>query len=252
MGLLIFIIIFIFSWLFRIPQKLIGFIIKLPPFFYWIWKDIKTAMKNGKRFKYYGLKIFCGRQGAGKTMGLVWKLEEIRKEFPKCKIYTNFGYEFEDGVFDDWHQLMDGSMLNGEDGVIVAWDEIQNDFSSTKFKDFPEQLLSEVTQQRKQKMCILATSQVFTRVVKSLREQCFDVIECKTFFNRWTRLRCYDADDYNAVIDNPNPQAKFKLPKKWVVSFIQTDYIRGLYDSYAKIKRMSKQEFLPRNERLNS
>jgi len=252
LGLLVFIIIFCGLWIFRIPQKLIGFVVKLPSFFYWFFRDVRNTLKNGKRFNYYGLKIFCGRQGAGKTMGLVWFLEKVRKEFPKSKIYTNFGYDFEDGVFHDWHQLVDGSMLNGEDGVVIGWDEIQNDFSSTKFKDFPDHLLSAVTQQRKQKMCILATSQVYTRVVKSLREQCFDVVECKTFFNRWTRLRCYDADDYNGVVDNPTPQAKFKLPKKWSVGFIQSDYLRGLYDSYAQIRRMATQEFVPRNERIHS
>ena len=99
---------------------------------------------------------------------------------------------------------------NGDDGVIFAIDEIQNEFSSAVSKDFLETLLSEITMQRKQKITILSSSQVFTRVAKALREQYYDVMECRTFFGRWTRIKCYDADDYCSVIDNYSPEKKFK------------------------------------------
>ena len=44
---------------------------------------------------------------------------------------------------------MDPAFKNGTDGVIFAIDEIQNEFSCANSKDFPETLLSQVTQQRK-------------------------------------------------------------------------------------------------------
>lgn len=110
-------------------------------------------------------------------------------------------------------------------------------------------LLSVITQQRKQRIKIYLSSQVYTRVVKQIREQCFDVIECKTFMGRWTRLKCYDAEDYNCIVDNITPEKKFKLHKKWRRSFIQSNYIRNLYDSYKVVEAMQKAEFINRNER---
>ena len=116
-------------------------------------------------------------------------------------------------------------------------------------KTFRNGILSVITQQRKQRIKIYLSSQVYTRVVKQIREQCFDVIECKTFLGRWTRLKCFDAEDYNTVVDNPSPDKKFKLPKKWRRSFIQSNYIRNLYDSYKVVENMNKEEFIPRSER---
>jgi len=74
----------------------------------------------------------------------------------------------------------------------------------------------------------------------------YDVMECRTFFGRWTRAKCYDADDYCSVIDNYSPEKKFKLPKRWVRSFIQTDDLRESYDTYEKVQRLSRQGFAPK------
>ncbi|WP_277407616.1 hypothetical protein [Lacrimispora xylanisolvens] len=93
---------------------------------------------------------------------------------------------------------------------------------------------------------ILSSSQVFTRVAKPLWEQCYDVMECHTFFGRWTRVKCYDADDYCSVIDNYSPEKKFKLPKRWIRSFIQTDELRESYDTYEEVQRLSRQGFAPK------
>lgn len=217
-------------------------------FLKWKLKDIKRSVKlkkSGVRpFSPYGLKMFCGRQGSGKTVGMVWYLDQIRKKYPKCHIYTNFDYAYQTKPLESLLDLL--NLRNGEDGVVFALDEIQNEFSSAVSKDFPESLLSEITQQRKQKVCILASSQVFTRVAKPLREQCYEVIECRTFFGRWTRLKSYDGDDYCSIIDSYNAEKKFKLPKKWVQSFIQTDDLRDSYDTYAKVLRLSRQGFAPK------
>lgn len=221
------------------------FFFKLPSFFYWKFKDIKNFDRN--YFKEYGLRMFCGRQGGGKTVGMVWILEQWKKKYPKLKIYTNIDFALQDGKVSSWEDLLNSELRNGTDGVVFAIDELQNEFSSAAWKDFPETILSEITQQRKQRMCILATSQVFTRVAKQLREQCYQVIECKTFFCRWTRLKAYDADDYNSIIDSNDPAKKFKLHKVWKASFIQTDLLRSLFDTYAKVERMRKVGFNPKN-----
>lgn len=218
------------------------FINKFIKFFVWKFRDLKELKNNPDLFREFGLTMFTGRQGAGKTMAMVEHLEQLRKRYPKALILTNFGYEHETQPFNSWQDLF--NVRNGDHGVIFCIDEIQNEFSSASSKSFPESLLAEITQQRKQKIKILATSQVFTRVAKPLREQCFEVVECITLAGRWTFAKCFDADDYNAVIDSNDPDKKLKMRRKWRKNFIQDNKIRELYDSYAKVERMKRTEYI--------
>lgn len=226
------------------------FLIQSPKFFYYKYLDLLNAKKD--YFKLYGLRLYCGRQGAGKTIGLVYDLERYRKRYPRAKIYTNFGYKHQTAPLTSLNDLLNPSLKNGTDGVIFAIDEIQNEFSCANSKDFPETLLSQVTQQRKQRVCILATSQVFTRVAKPLREQCFIVVVCQTLFSRYTRLKYYDADAYIEYADNPSRDKRRKLRKKDYQSFVQTDSLRDLYNSYLLIERLSRVGFSPKQQVINT
>lgn len=230
-----------------IEIPVLRFFSKLLDFMRWKFYDFLMLLINGRKFDLYGLTIFCGRQGGGKTMSMVEYLNRMKDKFPDCKIVTNFNYNRQDMPFVDWRQFTE--VRNGLDGVIFAIDEIQNEYNSNTWQDFPEEILSVVTQQRKQRVKIVATSQVFTRVVKQLREQCYEVVECKTILGRWTRQKCFDADDYNAIVDNLSPERKFKTRKKWKYSFIQSNNIRSLFDSYAVVDSIKNKEYIKRNER---
>lgn len=222
-----------------------GFFVKLAMFFAFKIKDVHHAMKNGHVFDEFGLTMYCGRQGAGKTIAMTEYLERMRQKYPKALIITNYGYIGQDREMTDWKDFYE--IKNGTDGIIFAIDEIQNEFSSAAWNKFPESLLSEITQQRKQRVKIVATSQIFTRVAKQLREQCNDVVDCVTLGGRWTFTKCFDAVDYNNTIDSPT--GKKKLRRLFRKSFLQDDYIRNLYDSYEKIQRLERTEFLDRVER---
>lgn len=214
------------------------FITKFFQFNYFVFGDVYKSIKSGvRKFNEYGLTIYCGMQGDGKTISMVEKLEQIRHEFPDVTICTNFGYIHEDIPLSDWLQILE---LRNPAGVVFAIDEIQNEFSVYDTRNFSENILRTVTQQRKQGIKIYATSQHFNRVVKQLREQTFEVVDCKTILGRWTFQKCFPADEYNMVIDNP--EAKMKLRRKWRKNFVQTDYIRNLYDTFKVIENMVKLE----------
>lgn len=213
-----------------------SFIIKLFKFIYQFILDLKINIKDNS-FREFGMTIYTGRQGSGKSISMVEHLERYRKKYPNIKILTNFGYLHEDKALTDWQQLIDD---RHDDGIIFAIDEIQNEFDVYDSRNFNLEILKVITQQRKQGIKILASSQVFTRVSKPLREQTFEVVECYTVGGRWTFQKCFDADDYNLFIDNPDPEKKFKVPRKFRKSFVQTNKIRSLYDSYAVIKSMTK------------
>lgn len=219
---------------------------KVLDFIRWVWVDIGRLIKYGRTFGEYGMTLYCGKQGAGKTIGMVWYLEEMRKKYPNVKIYTNFGYVHEDGVLDDW--MMVAEIRNGDDGVIFAIDEIQTEYDNKKHKEFPEDLLRHVCMQRKQKVKIIGSAQVYTRLVVQLREQCFEVVECRTLINRWTFLRAFDAWEYEQLLSKP--EKKQRMPRLWRKSFVQSDDLRKVYDTNLVIERMKKMEMLPRNERV--
>lgn len=206
--------------------------------------DIKHFDKD--TFPEYGMTIYCGRQGGGKTTAMVEYLERMRKKYPKCLIITNFGYKYEDYSMTSWRDFF--KYRNGKHGVIFAIDEFQNEYNSNDYRDFPEDLLRQITQQRKQKIKIVATSQVFTRVVKQVREQCYEVVECTTLASRWTFTKCFDADDYNLAIDDI--EKKHKIRRKWRRNFVQTNALREAFDSYEVVKKLEKMQFIDRKDRV--
>ena len=231
----------------RIEFPILRFFSMLIDLLRWLVYDLLWTIINGKVFKPYGLTCFVGRQGGGKTISMVEYLDRMKELYPDSIVITNFNYTKQDMPFVDWRQFTE--IRNGLKGVIFAIDELQNEYNSNNWKDFPEDLLSVVTMQRKQRIKIVATTQVFTRVVKQLREQCYEVVECKTFFGRWTKQKCYDADDYNYIIDNPTPERKFRTRKKWKYSFVQSNFIRKLFDSFAVVESVKHKEFIDRSDR---
>lgn len=149
-------------------------------------------------FPVHGLIIFEGRQGSGKTSSMVHYLHDLQKQYPHVKTITNFCYTNEDMALFDWHQLID--YKNGYEGVIVAMDELQNWFSCKQSANFPPEMLSVVTQNRKNRRVILGTAQNFYMLAKDIRTQCTEVRRCITIAGVFTivhRVRpvCNSAGD---------------------------------------------------------
>lgn len=212
----------------------------------WILVDLLEREFSKNEFKPYGFTFFVGPQGTGKTVSMVHYLDQIKAKYPNCLIVTNFAYHQADHTMIDWQDIV--NVRNGKDGVVFAIDEIQSEYSSAAWKDVPESLLSEISQQRKQRVKIVATAQFFTRVAKPLREQAATVVVCKTFFGRLTVNREYDALRYALVTDNPGV-VRQKLKPSSKTSFVQSDQLRSEYDTFEKILRMRDRKFIPRHER---
>jgi hypothetical protein len=214
--------------------------------FRWVLVDFLERDKHKGEFREYGFTFFVGRQGAGKTISMVNYLDGIKERYPDCLVVTNFDYFQSDRIMADWRDLL--TIRNGVNGVIFAIDEIHSEYDSSKWNDIPEDLLSEISQQRKQRVKIIASAQFFTRVAKPLREQAVTVVSCDTFLGRLTTNREYDALDYACIVDNPLVARK-KIKPLRKSSFVQSDFLRQCYDTYAKVERMRKTTFSRRAER---
>ena len=219
-------------------------LLNLPKLIYWLIYD--RFHDNKDIFKPYGCWFFVGKQGAGKTISMVEQLERFRKEYPKIKIYTNMGYKYETAPLQSLNDLLNRDLYNGLFGTIFVIDEIQNEFSASTSKDFPESVLSLVTQQRKNHILILTTSQVFTRVSKPLREQCYRAIECRTLFGRYTMCKHYDGIEYADAVDKSIDYKAEHRPRLEYHSFVQGNKLRECFDSYRLIDRLSRVGFSPK------
>ena len=211
----------------------------------WLLVDWLERDKHKGEFREYGFTFYCGRQGAGKTTAMVEYLNRMKLRYPNCVIVSNFKYDKADYIMRDWRDIL--NVRNGTDGVIFAIDEIHSEYSSVNWKDVPENLLSEISQQRKQRIKIVATAQFFGRIAKPLREQAFSVVACECWAGRMVKCREYDALQYAAMFDSISLQKKVRPIRKY--SFISSDDLRNCFDTYEKIERMKKIKFIPRNER---
>lgn len=190
--------------------------------------------KDWDEFDVSGIHVFCGEQGSGKTMAMVYMMRKYQKIYPKLKVYTNFSYAHENGILESWTDMI--KYKNGRYGIINAVDEIQTWFSNADSKDVPPAMIAEISQQRKQRKVTMCTAQVFSRIAKPFREQVKVFYFPRTFFGCVTFVRYAYGRDYNEKLD------KFKRYAGWFV-FVQNEEIRNCYDTYKKISKYEDQKF---------
>lgn len=206
----------------------------LKSYFYYAFVDY-----NDDKFPT-GLLCFSGRQGTGKTISAVKYIYDLRfKKRYNFLFYTNTDIFFSDGNISDIADMFDIIKSNPNNNIIFFLDELQNTFSTSNSKNFDESVLSLITQLRKQKIHIVCTSQVFTRLAKPLREQVHTVCICDTFFNRCTTNKFYLADDYIMFFSDTSERKLDKLIPFRRLSFFQDDKLRNMYDTYALVNKLS-------------
>lgn len=203
-----------------------------------LFKDFPEAVardflsRDPNEFKEFGFHCFCGEQGSGKTVSLVQRIIELKQKYPKVKVLTNFDCEHADGTVTDWRDIVFTN--NGTDGIVIALDEIQNWFSTSESRDFPPEMLQEITQQRKQRKMILGTSQRFQRMAKPLREQVNFLYEPFTILGCLTVVRVIKP-----FVDDDGQLDRKRSRKVRQYFFVHGEIVRNSYDTYQKIVRQA-------------
>lgn len=132
-----------------------------------------------------GSIVFKGYQGSGKTLSMVHYVLQLRKEFPKCLIFSNIMLRgLKDAYyFDDNKGLAVAlSAQNGADGVVVLLDEAHLFFGR---KDgISLDVLTAISQQRKDRRRIVLSSQIWEELDISLRKQVKHIVSCKCMFSK--------------------------------------------------------------------
>lgn len=223
-------------------------------FIYWKFVDLYRSIVNKIKkveddLNIYGIIGYFGLPGRGKSMAMTYELDRMRKKYgDKIYIATNYGYKGEDFHLDTWKHLL----KQYDKPLIVGYDEIQNEFSSREYKNFPTELIYLLTQQRKgYGIRIYYTAQRYARVDKIWRELTSYAYECNTILGRWTRARGYYWEDYEMLNKEIDVERKMKIKPVKKVSFVQTDKLRDAYDSYRIIENAKSKDYISLEEQHN-
>jgi len=211
---------------------------------YLLFRKVKDDSQKG--IHLYGIYGYFGLPGKGKTMAMCNELKQLRKKYgDSIYIMTNFCYTDEDFSFTGWKDLL----KEYDKPLVVAWDEVQNEFNSRDFKTFPITLLTLLTQVRKKNgIQILYTAQRWHFVDKNFRSLSFGCYECNTVLGCFTITRMYDPIDYDNLCSNSDYEKRRKIHPIKTDSFIQTDALRNSYDSYRMLETAKSKEYMDRTE----
>lgn len=206
-------------------------------FFPWMKNKIDFNKNHPFFFPYCGLVIFTGPQGSGKTLTADLYVEDLLKKYPKCILKTNL--KLKDYPIDNKRVFLFKNQddffntKNGEYGIIYFIDEIQLYWNSLMSKNINSEVMQVISQQRKQRIHIVGTSQVFGRLAKPLREQFSDVIVCKNYFGFIQVNKVVNRD---SIEDNDNSTTlKGKVKKKNI--WFHNPLYYDKYDTYYVIQQ---------------
>lgn len=191
------------------------------------WKTLKQKWVKPKKGQFpTGTRVYKGYQGSGKTLSMVFYAFQIQKNFPDCVIYSNIkikglnNYHY----FNDDEGLTEALTLrNGCAGVLVLLDEAHLYFG--KKSGIPLDVLTAISQQRKDRRRIVFSSQIWEELDISLRKQVKEIVSCRTIFNKF---------QINTISDGESLTYD-KLASEYVAKTIRTEIFKhsiALYSCY--------------------
>jgi len=207
---------------------------------YFFFADLKK--NRGKVEPPYGITMFVGLPGTGKTISMVEYLLHLRYAYPGIKIYTNFGFALEDGAIEN---LDDFKNINDENGVVFAVDEVQLSFQARKFTTFPGEMIYVLTQNRKFRKHFVCTAQLFEHVDKTFRDLTNLVVDCRALKKRWFFQSAYLGVEYKRHYD---PDAKKAPVVMWRHSFVCPDWLFDYYDTNKVVEAFDREKTYDKKE----
>lgn len=190
------------------------------------WKSFKEhwTRPKGKQFPT-GSMVYKGFQGSGKTLSLIKYAFDLKKEFPNCKIYSNVILYDIDYIYISNDFILNEALTyqNGANGVLIILDEAHLYFN--KKDGIPLDVLTCISQQRKDRRRLCFTSQIWEELDVSLRKQVKEVVNCKNIFG---------LIQINTISDGESITYD-KLKGEWTAKKIRTEIFKHndkLYNKY--------------------
>lgn len=219
---------------------------------YYTVHDVYTYFKEKKwkNFNYYGIDMFIGMFGHGKTLSMTHRARKLYKKYGDSIRFVS-NYELI-GIpyipLKNFNQLVElgKQAISGESaykGTVVLIDEIEDLLSHRNYAQFPLQMLNVLTQQRKAKIYIMCSAQRFFMVDKLFRGITTHVIDCNKYW-RFQHMRYYDAWEYENAMNSQ--MVKPLLSRWWFVK--NSDF--ESYDTAQMIDESMSADFISNEESL--
>lgn len=198
--------------------------------------DLAFAERHPDYFKPDGFICFTGSQGSGKTLSAVQYIHKLVLKYPTVVLVTNCYLSF-----PDWHGTQIryvgyeqiAKLDNGYRGIILFLDEIQAEFNSLESKKIDPSWFSVICQQRKRRLHVVGTAQLFSRVAKPWREQFTACIKCRGWFDLIQYNQTVDLNDVEEDVNGDVVKAKSKHSYFWFRDPVLYSY----YDTWERVER---------------
>lgn len=225
--------------------------------YYYIYdKLIYIYFRKAKLFYGWGIHLFTGKFGQGKTSLMTIKAYKLACKYPQLHILTNIKLM----NFPEHTAILPlrtaSDILNAPTNTLVLIDEIGTLFNSRDFacgeRSVPKPVFQHLCQCRKRHMQIFATVQRFNLLDKQIRDITATVTECsvsmKHPFSRIMTGITYDIDEYEAYVSNK----MYKPTPSYSCVEVQRDQYRKLYDTTELIQGLLTAEYLSDEEILRN
>lgn len=221
----------------------------------------------GRERRDFGIYQFIALPGEGKTMSMVAHMERYRNQkIEKRKVQgkdfviaTNFHYVNQDFAIEHWTDIVkiSKSCYDLHIPCLIAMDEIHITFDSQEYKDFPAEMLSVLSFNRKYSMQFLCSAQIYERIPKKIRDIANFTVVCKNVLHLDRLFRCYyfEKNSYEKDIAGALEAGKGKHKRKmysFVREFVADDSFYNLYDTKEQVERMVRDAKSEKNAKLEA
>lgn len=179
-----------------------------------------------------GTRVYTGFQGSGKTISMVKYAFDIQKEFPECYIYSNVKITgLENYIYIENDGILEQALrrTNGCAGVLIMLDEAHLFFN--KKTGISLDVLTAISQQRKDRKRLVFTSQIWNELDVSLRKQVKEIVTCKCFAKKFQINTISDGESLHF----DKLTSEYKANKIRTEIFKHSDLLYNSYDTYQKI-----------------
>ena len=202
--------------------------------------------KKWEKFDCYGIDVFCGMFGHGKTLSMTHRAVYLYKKFgDRIRFISNYHLEkIPYTKLENFQQLVDlGEDKTIYEGTVVLIDEVENVLNNRNFAKFPLALLHMINQQRKSHVYMMMSSPRFFQIDKMMRQIATHVYICDKFW-RFQHVQSYDAWDFENAMNTRDIK---RISNMWW--FVKNqDY--NAYDTEQLISKDSAEKFISNEEAL--
>lgn len=252
------IIILILRSLFPKFKLLTDKLLLLPKFLIVVCKDffMHIKKKRYKKFSGFGIHIYTGSFGSGKTSAMIARAYQLAKKYPDLTLVTNITLS----NFPKHTKILPlnspKDILEAPRPALILIDEIGTIFNSRDFaksrESVPKPVYQHLCQCRHRDLMIYGTCQNWGQLDKQIRDITHSVRVCKVSlahpFSRLATVKIFDRFDYDMWYSDR------RIPLKMLSGYcyIQTDKIRELYDTNELVTSVLNAEYISDREILEN